>query len=89
MLYFVKLVRGHHDSNRPERAGDNIYYLGFLFTCAHAFVFQVLESREILWIVVVLLVTVLVLIGQGYGFATVKRSPTGQLRKAVHTDVNI
>ena len=29
------------------------------------------------------------LIGQGYGFATVIRSPTGQLRKAVHTDVKI
>ncbi len=68
---------------------QRLSYLGFLFTCVHAFVFQVLESREILWIVVVLLVTVLVLIGQGYGFATVKRSPTGQLRKAVHTDVEI
>ncbi len=68
---------------------QRLSYLGFLFTCAHAFVFQVLESRETLWIVVILLVTVLVLIGQGYGFATVKRLRMGQLRKAVHTDVKI
>lgn len=32
LLYFSQLSRGHHASNRPERAGDNIYYLGFLFT---------------------------------------------------------
>lgn len=31
-LYFTQLTRGHHPTNRPERAGDNIYYLGFLFT---------------------------------------------------------
>jgi len=31
-LYFIQLTRGHHETNRPERAGDNIYYLGFLFT---------------------------------------------------------
>ena len=31
-LYFAQLIRGHHETNRPERAGDNIYYLGFLFT---------------------------------------------------------
>jgi len=31
-FYFAQLARGHHETNRPERAGDNIYYLGFLFT---------------------------------------------------------
>lgn len=32
ILYFTQLARAHHATNRPERAGDNIYYLGFLFT---------------------------------------------------------
>ena len=30
--YFLQLTRAYHETNRPERAGDNIYYLGFLFT---------------------------------------------------------
>ncbi len=30
--YFFQLLASHQDSARPERAGDNIYYLGFLFT---------------------------------------------------------
>lgn len=54
---------------RIQRLG----YLGFLFSCAHAFVFQILESRETLWIIVVMFVTVLVLIGQGYGIASIRR----------------
>jgi len=68
---------------------QRLSYLGFLFTCAHAFVFQVLESRETLWIIVVLLVTVLVLIGQGYGIASIKRLRMGRLHKVVHTDVKM
>ena len=30
--YFIQLRAYHQSSVRPERAGDNIYYLGFLFT---------------------------------------------------------
>jgi DMSO/TMAO reductase YedYZ heme-binding membrane subunit len=52
---------------------QRLSYAGFIFTCAHAFAFQILESREMLWIMVVSFVTLLVLIGQGYGFAAIKR----------------
>ena len=31
-FYFFQLKAGHLEADRPERAGDNIYYLGFLFT---------------------------------------------------------
>ena len=32
LFYFFQLKAGHLEADRPERAGDNIYYLGFLFT---------------------------------------------------------
>ena len=66
---------------------QRLSYLGFLSTCAHAFAFQALESREALWIIVVLLVTILVLIGQGYGIVSVKRLRTRKFQNAVRTPV--
>jgi DMSO/TMAO reductase YedYZ heme-binding membrane subunit len=52
---------------------QRLSYLGFIFTSAHAFAFQALESREAQWVFVVLLVTVSVCIGQGFGIASAKR----------------
>ncbi len=66
---------------------QRLSYLGFLSTCAHAFAFQALESREALWITVVLIVTMLVLIGQGYGIISVKRLRTSKSHKAARTAV--
>ena len=31
-LYFLHLIKYYPSANRPERTGDNIYYMGFLFT---------------------------------------------------------
>ena len=64
-------------------------YLVFLFTCIHAFAFQVLESREARWIVVVSLVTMMVLIGQSFGFASIKNSRMARAPKAAQTDIKI
>ena len=52
---------------------QRVSYFGFLFTCAHAFAFQVLESREALWVYVVLLITLLVLLAQAIGILSVKK----------------
>ena len=52
---------------------QRVSYLGFIFTCAHAFLFQALESRQALWIGVVLIVTVAVFVGQGCGIVSTKR----------------
>lgn len=60
-------------------------YLGFLFTCAHAFAFQVLESRGIFWIFVVLLITVSVLTGQGIGVIFIKKWRTSRHAKMAST----
>ncbi len=65
---------------------QRVSYFGFIFTCAHAFAFQILESREALWVCVVLLVTVLVFVGQSFGIAAIKKWRTGQFKQAVHTD---
>ena len=60
-------------------------YFGFFFTCAHAFAFQVLESREVFWIVVVVLVTLLVVFGQGIGVVFTKRRRMGRQQNTLHT----
>jgi DMSO/TMAO reductase YedYZ heme-binding membrane subunit len=52
---------------------QRLSYFGFVFTCAHAFAFQVLESREMLWVLIVLLTTALVLLGQCFGLAAVRK----------------
>ena len=58
-------------------------YLGFLFTCMHAFVFQILESREAFWVVVVLLVTLLVIFVQGIGIIFIKKWHMGRPQKNI------
>jgi DMSO/TMAO reductase YedYZ heme-binding membrane subunit len=68
---------------------QRVSYLGFLFTSAHAFAFQALESREVLWIIVVLLITLLVLFGQASGIASVKKGRAKRLPKVAHTDIKI
>jgi DMSO/TMAO reductase YedYZ heme-binding membrane subunit len=65
---------------------QRVSYFGFIFTCAHAFAFQILESREVLWVCIVLLVTVLVFVGQSFGIAAIKKWRTGRLKQAVHPD---
>jgi sulfoxide reductase heme-binding subunit YedZ len=68
---------------------QRVSYLGFLFTSAHAFAFQALESREVLWIIVVLLITLLVLFGQASGIASVKKGRAKRLPKVAHTGIKI
>ena len=48
-------------------------YFAFLFTCAHAFAFQILESRAMLWVFVVLLATALIVFAQAFGFSAVRK----------------
>ncbi|UCG73059.1 MAG: ferric reductase-like transmembrane domain-containing protein [Chromatiales bacterium] len=55
-------------------------YAAFIFTCAHAFMFQVLETRAAVWVVVVALVTVLIIAGQGLGIAAIRKLRDGKPR---------
>jgi DMSO/TMAO reductase YedYZ heme-binding membrane subunit len=65
---------------------QRVSYLGFILTCIHAFAFQILESREALWVCIVLLVTVLVFVGQSFGIAAIKKWRMGRFKQPVHTD---
>lgn len=49
-------------------------YIAFLLTCGHAFAFQVLETRKVEWVYLVLLVLLVVIVGQGLGIFSVNRS---------------
>ncbi|MDJ0929197.1 MAG: hypothetical protein QNJ73_16285 [Gammaproteobacteria bacterium] len=62
-------ITGHKWWKRLQRAS----YFAFVFTCLHAFAFQVLETRAALWIAVVLFVFVAILAGQSRGVAAVRR----------------
>jgi sulfoxide reductase heme-binding subunit YedZ len=53
---------------------QRLSYLGFALTCLHAFAFQVLETRALLWVVVVLAIAALICIGQYRGFMAAKRN---------------
>ncbi len=61
-------------------------YGAFIFTCAHAFAFQVLETRQALWVGLVLGVTTLVILGQVLGIVFVTKLRMGRLGKATQTN---
>ena len=52
-------------------------YLSFILTCIHAFEFQVLEARPLVWVVVVAAVAVVTFSAQCMGFLAVKKSQIG------------
>jgi sulfoxide reductase heme-binding subunit YedZ len=53
---------------------QRISYLGFILTCIHAFAFQVLETRSLFWVLVVLVITVAIITGQYVGIRAVRRN---------------
>ena len=53
---------------------QRVSYVGFALTCLHAFAFQVLETRALVWVVFVLAITALIVIGQYMGFMAVRRN---------------
>jgi DMSO/TMAO reductase YedYZ heme-binding membrane subunit len=57
---------------------QRVSYLAFIFTCAHGFAFQILESRELIWIGVVGMVVLITLAGQIFGIATVRKPALGK-----------
>jgi sulfoxide reductase heme-binding subunit YedZ len=59
---------------------QRVSYVGFLLTCVHAFLFQVLESREALWVVVVILITLAVFFGQVRGIYSIMKAGTSKLQ---------
>jgi methionine sulfoxide reductase heme-binding subunit len=65
---------------------QRVSYLGFIFTCAHGFAFQVLESREMLWIGVIGLVILITLTGQAFGIVSVRKWRSLKMHKPLHTD---
>jgi DMSO/TMAO reductase YedYZ heme-binding membrane subunit len=52
---------------------QRISYLGFILTCLHAFAFQVIEARPLLWVLVVLVITMVIIAGQYMGIRAVRR----------------
>jgi DMSO/TMAO reductase YedYZ heme-binding membrane subunit len=65
---------------------QRVSYLAFIFTCAHGFAFQVLESREMLWIGVIALVILITLTGQAFGIVSVRKWRSLKTHKPLHTD---
>jgi sulfoxide reductase heme-binding subunit YedZ len=57
---------------------QRVSYLAFIFTCAHGFAFQILESRNLIWIGVVGMVVLITLAGQIFGIATVRKTALGK-----------
>jgi len=60
---------------------QRLSYTMFALTCAHAFAFQLLESRPRRWIAVVIIVTAGVLLAQLAGVAAVRRGPLSERHK--------
>ena len=52
-------------------------YFAFVFTCIHAYAFQVLETRPALWIVVVSIVFAAILLAQRQGISAVRKFRAG------------
>ena len=63
---------------------QRLAYFAFAMTCAHAFLFQILESRSRRWTVGVVLVMAGVLFAQLWGVASVRRGPMRKLD--IHSD---
>jgi len=53
---------------------QRVSYLGFILTCIHAFAFQVLETRSLFWVLVVLVITMIIIAGQCMGIRAVRRA---------------
>jgi DMSO/TMAO reductase YedYZ heme-binding membrane subunit len=53
---------------------QRISYLGFILTCIHALAFQVLETRSLFWVLVVLVITVMIAAGQWMGVRAVRKN---------------
>jgi len=53
---------------------QRLSYLGFALTALHSFAFQVIETRPLVWVAVVLVITALICIGQYMGFMAAKRN---------------
>jgi DMSO/TMAO reductase YedYZ heme-binding membrane subunit len=53
---------------------QRVSYLGFILTCIHAFIFQVLETRSLVWVLVVLVITVMIAAGQWMGVRAVRKN---------------
>jgi DMSO/TMAO reductase YedYZ heme-binding membrane subunit len=57
---------------------QRLSYLAFILTCIHAFEFQVLEARPLLWVLVVAAITGVTFAGQCIGFLAVRRNKQWQ-----------
>ena len=52
---------------------QRLSYLAFILTCIHAFEFQVLEARPLLWVLVVAAITGVTFAGQCLGFMAISK----------------
>jgi sulfoxide reductase heme-binding subunit YedZ len=59
---------------------QRVSYVGFLLTCVHAFLFQILESREALWVVVVIIITLAVFFWQVRGIFFIMKAGASKLQ---------